>query len=66
MLIDVDVFAKMIGLKPGELIFYIRSKSDYKGCKLPSPTRGSKGGMKFKFNEVINFCDKVNNKTLGS
>lgn len=39
MLIDADVFAQMLGVKPGVLVFAIKTGGLIKGHKPPSPVK---------------------------
>ncbi|MFS7384572.1 hypothetical protein AB6870_21290 [Rahnella inusitata] len=65
MLIDADVFAQMLGVKPGVLVFAIKTGGLIKGHKPPSPVkpdgRWIATKMKFDLDEASAFEKIISN-----
>jgi len=58
--IDFVSFAQMLGLSEGELAYHLTHKLQFQGYDLPEPVLvGWNKKRKFKYNEAMNFIEKI-------
>lgn len=63
MYIRLDVFAEMLGIKPGELRYTMRTGRELDGLNLP-PYRQVKGAtVMFEYNDALAFLEKWHART---
>jgi hypothetical protein len=58
MSISVEVFAEMLGIKPGELVWAVKAGNELNGIPLPKVSRkGNNSGLMFPLEEVVKFVE---------
>lgn len=59
MSISVEVFAEMLGIKPGELVWAVKSGSELNGIPLPKVIRkGNNSALMFPLEDVVKFVEE--------
>lgn len=62
MYISADVFAQLLGIKTGELIWALKANNMLKGCILP-PSVKKNSALMFDLNEALKFAEKLSKQT---
>lgn len=61
MNITADVFAEMLGITPGELVWAVKSGNILNGMTLPrSARKGKNNALMFQLEDVIKFVEEYN------
>ncbi|MCT2388869.1 hypothetical protein [Erwinia pyrifoliae] len=62
MKISVDVFAQMLGVKPGEIVWAVKDKNELMGLTLPRSSRSNPTKpLMFDLKEATAFAEKFHN-----